>query len=181
MKIGGIVPTRAEEVLILPRPMADDIVIKAHAVEDMELFDKLCPEPKPPAVLKAGGFVEDTESTAYLSQMSKHGELRFAYIAINSLKPSEIEWSEVDPEKPGTWMKWTAELKEAGLSSNEIKRVTICVMQANSLDEAKLRQAREVFLLGRGKVAPKSSGQDTAPESTPSGEPAPDSESALPE
>jgi hypothetical protein len=49
--------------------------------------------------------------------------------------------------------------------------VLTLVMEANSLDDAKLKKAREVFLAGEAaKVA--SSGLPTGPQSTPSGAPA---------
>jgi hypothetical protein len=49
-------------------------------------------------------------------------------------------------------------------------------MQANSLDEAKLEQARKVFLLGQAQAAKESSGQNIAQVNMPSGEPAKESE-----
>ena len=48
MKIGGVeIKGPHEELLILPRP-DENIIIRAKAVMDMDVFDKLCPEPKPP-------------------------------------------------------------------------------------------------------------------------------------
>jgi hypothetical protein len=45
------------------------------------------------------------------------------------------------------------------------------VLEANCLDEAKLKKAREVFLRGQ-ELKAASSGLPTAPQSTPSGAPA---------
>lgn len=174
MKIGGVeVKGPAEEVLVLPRPTAEDIVFRARAVLDMTHFNAMCPEPKPRKMIVAGGVKEDDRSPSYLADCQKHAQLRFAYIAIKSLEPSDIEWETVVMDKPDTWENWEKELRDAGLSSIEVNRVVICVMQANSLDEGKLEAARESFLRGLEVPSEKSSGPETEPETTPSGEPAP--------
>lgn len=167
MKIGGVEPTLAEEVLVLPR-LGEDIIIRAKAVQDMDAFDAQCPMPKAPAVLVKGGFKEDLEAPSYLAQIEKHGELKLAFIAINSLL--EMEWDTVDIEKPSTWRNWEKDLLSAGLSTTEVNRVLICVMQANCLDEGKLKEARDFFLRGRAVAEELSSGQEIAPQTTPSGE-----------
>ena len=64
------------------------------------------------------------------------------------------------------------DMKNAGLSSVECHLITKLVYQANSLDEEKLKRAREVFLVGRDQGQSESSGPTTAQENTPSGEPA---------
>jgi len=176
MKIGGVdVNSPCEEVLILPR-LQGDVVIKARAVMSMDEFDKLCPEPAPKKVLRAGGWQENKDDPNYKSQMETYGEQRWNYIALKSLEPSEIEWEKVDLGNPRTWQNWTEELTEAGFSSVEINRITVCVMQANALDESKLEKARDAFLRGPGEAPEKSSGPQTEPQNTPSGEPVKDSE-----
>lgn len=162
MKIGGRTVSGPNKVtLVLPREGQEDIVIVAQAVMDMELFDKMCPEPKPPIKLMAGGAKEaNYADPGYKAQMIEHGVKRMAFIVLYSLVPSEIEWATVDLEKPSTWLNYHQELKEAGFSSVEVNRIGQAVMQANCLDEDKLEAARQVFL--RGQAAPKeSSGQDT--------------------
>ena len=97
-------------------------------------------------------------------------------MAIKSLEPTEIEWQRVDIDKPETWLLWTEELKDAGLSEVEVQRVIILVMQANSLDENKLRKAREAFLHGLEVEKEKSSGPQEELLNTQNGEPANDGE-----
>jgi hypothetical protein len=177
MKIGGVeLNGPCEEVLVLPRLNTDDIVIKARAVMDMDAFDAICPEPKAPGVRKKGGFAPNLNDKTYLQQVAQRDETRFAYMVIKSLEPSEIEWEQVDMDRPNTWPKWSDELKEGGLSATEVNRVVGCVMQANSLDEAKLKEARELFLHGPALELGDTCGPDTEPESTPSGEPVKGSE-----
>ena len=176
MRIGGIdVKGPAEEVLVLPR-LDGDIIIKCQAVLDMEPFLAMCPEPVMPKVLMKGGIKGNDQDKGYLEQTEIYGQKRFAYMAIKSLEPSDIEWEKTSIDDPNTWLGWTEELAKAGLSSVEINRITMCVMQANSLDEAKLKEAREVFLLGQGNLPVQSSGPSSEQSSMPSGGPAKDSE-----
>jgi hypothetical protein len=75
---------------------------------------------------------------------------------------------------PRTWLNWEKDLREGGLSEVEVSRVLALVMEANALDENKLKKARELFLLGQVPESPTSSGLVTEQVSTPSGEPAQD-------
>jgi hypothetical protein len=178
MKIGGvIVDGPSEEVLILPRPTSEhgDIVIRCIAVLDMSHFHNMCPEPKAKPMLVKGGFKPNEKDPGYLEQVAEYSQLRFSYIALKSLEPSDIEWDTVVMDQPVTWKLWEKELKDSGISAIEINRIVACVMQANSLDEAKLEKARESFLLGLAESPKeKSSGPDTELPSTQSGTPAPE-------
>lgn len=177
MRIGGVpVDGPCEEVLVLPRPTSQDLVFRARAVLDTEEFDQLCPQPVMPQRIVKGGREDNPDSPAFVEAMKLWGERRFAWICLKSLEPSEIEWDKVDLKKPSSWLGWQKELTDAGFSSVEVKRILACIMQANSLDENKLRMARESFLLGQGVRQLASSGQDTEQASTQSGPPANDSE-----
>jgi len=179
MKIGGVeVEGPAEEVLVLPRLEGENIVIRARAVLDMDEFEALCPTPVPPGIRTKEGFKPNEKDETYRQRVAQHGELRFAYMVLKSLEPSEIEWEKVNIDTPATWVDWQDELKEAGVSSTEVNRIIVCVMQANALDEAKLKEAREVFLHGPVQELDEYYGPDIAPENTPSGEAASDSESS---
>jgi len=149
MKIGGVDPRTlpAEEVLVLPRG-DQRIIFRARGLEDMEEFKKLCPEPKAPGKLTKDGWVPDVKDEGYQSVMAEHQKRRLAYIAVRSLEPSEIEWDTVQMDNPATWGNWENDLRAAGLSQIEINRVLALVLEANCLDEAKLKKAREVFLQG---------------------------------
>ena len=178
MRIGGKeVSGLNEEILVLPR-LDGDIVIRAQAVSDMSGFETLVPEPKAPGKLTKDGWIPISDDETYLDRVAKYNEQRFAYMAVIALIPSEIEWDSVVLDNPKTWIKWDKELKEAGLSDVEVNRIVVCIMQANSLDEKKLKEARELFLLGKAEEERKSSGLQTEPETTPSGELVNDSESA---
>lgn len=172
MKIGGIDPKTlpAETVLVLPRG-EEVIVFKARGLQDMDEFNKLCPEPTPPRKMTKDGLVADVTNSNYKTDMDHYGKRRLAYMVVKSLEPSEIEWDTVDVHVPGTWTNWEQDLKNAGLTTVEANRVIGLVLEANSLDESKLKQARDVFLRGPLVESEKSFGPTTEPANTPSGEP----------
>ena len=175
MRIGGVlVEGPAQEFLILPRG-EQVLVIRAQAV-NLDEFDVLCPEPKPPGKLTKDGWIPDLDNESYRQIITNHNEKRIAYLVVKSLEPSDIEWEKVKIENPSTWVGYVQDFKAAGLTTIEINRIVQCVMQANSLDEAKLEQARKVFLLGQAQALVVSSGQNTVPANTSSGEPAKEQE-----
>lgn len=175
MKIGGKLVTPNEEVLILPRTLGDNIVIRAVAV-DMDSFEDMYPKPQLPKRIVRGGVEDNPDSPAYIEAITSWGDRRFEYMVLKSLEPSDIEWETVKMDKPATWKNWTKELQEAGFATTECNRIINCVLTANSLNEAKLVAAREAFLRGQGAAAAKSSGPDTEQPSTQSGTPAKDGE-----
>jgi hypothetical protein len=170
MRIGGItIAGPTQELLVLPRG-EQTIVIRAQAI-NLDEFDILCPEPKAPGKLTKDGWVPMPDDENYRQILQNHNEKRIAYLVINSLEPSEIEWDTVQVDNPHTWTNYVQDFKAAGLTTIEVNRIVQCVMQANSLDESKLEQARKVFLLGQVRAQKESSGQNTEPESTQSGNP----------
>lgn len=174
MKVGGVEVTKCEEVLVLPRIHGADLVFKAQAVPSMEYFDDICPKPTPGKRLVKGGQKEDHITDSFVKELEEWGKRRYAYICVKSLEPSEIEWDKVDLEKPSTWNGWMDEMREAGLSDTEINRVQTLVLDANALNESKLKAARDSFLRGQGADTAESSGLRTTPGNSQSGKPAKD-------
>lgn len=149
MKIGGVDPQTlpTEEVLVLPR--GDQVVVfRAKGVPDVDEFDRMCPEPKPPGKLTKDGYVPDLADPDYRSVLGEYFKRRTSYIVVRSLEPSQIEWDSVKMSDPSTWANWTIDLKKAGFSQMACNRILELVLEANCLDEAKLKKAREVFLQG---------------------------------
>jgi len=150
MKIGGIDPSTlpVEEVLVLPRG-DQNLIFRATGLKDMEGFKRLCPEPEPPKkLIKGGATVADLDDKGYQEAVANYHKYRIAFIVVNSLVPSQIEWDTVNLDNPVSWTNWETDLKAAGLSEIECSRVLALVLEANCLDEAKLRKARELFLHG---------------------------------
>ena len=176
MKIGGVDPTTlpAEEILVLPRGESE-IVFRAQGVPDYDEFNALCPEPKPPKIQKPKeGWVDNVEEPAYKDMLKTYNDKRIAWMVVQSLAPTDVEWDTVDPNKSSTWTNWETDLQKSGFNQIECNRVLRLVFQANCLDEDKLDKARENFLVGQQPVPSEYSGQSIAPETTQSGEPAPE-------
>lgn len=170
MKIGGVDPkTLCNEVLlVLPRGETD-LVFRARGLKDMTKFNDLCPQPKMPTKLTREGPVSMPEDVSYKEMIDQWAKKRLGYIVVNSLEPSDIEWDTVKEDEPRSWKNWEDDLRNGGLSEIECSRVLATVMEANALDEAKLKKAREVFLLGQVQTAQASSGLPTEQVNTPSG------------
>jgi len=136
------------EWIIIPRPDGD-LVFKAQAVLDMKPFTDTVQEPKPPKVLLPGGERrEEYNDTRYKEAIKQYQEMRYAYMILKSLEVTpELEWETVDINKPETWLNWQTELKASGFNSTEINIIQYGVASANCLNQDKLDEARNRFLL----------------------------------
>jgi len=150
MKINGSLVKPNEEVLVLPR-MGGDLVIKACSVTTGTEFEALVPDPVAPGIRTRDGFKPDTKDETYRAAVKRRESQRFAYMILKSLEPSNIEWDKVSLDDPTTWTSWQDEMQAAGLSGVETDRIIMCVMSANSLDDEKLKAARDLFLLGQAE------------------------------
>lgn len=143
------------EYVVIPRPDSEDgdIVFTCAAVLDYDAFDKLCPLPDPPMVLKPGGIqTPDVEDEDYQKIISEHGIKRIDWLTLKSLESTEgLEWETVDMQDPVTWKNYNDELKQAGFTFMEIAHIRQGVISVNSFDDRKMKEARERFLAGRQK------------------------------
>ncbi len=151
MKIGGIDPKTLpnEEVLVLPRG-DKAIIFRAQGLPDMDDFHNMVPEPKMPGRLLPTGFEPNPSDPGYQSVLAEYNKRRMSYLVVKSLEPSNIEWDTVKIDSPGTWSNWEKDLKDGGLTQVECNLVFSLAFSANQLDEAKLKKARDAFLLGPG-------------------------------
>ena len=173
MRIGGIDPKTLpnEDILVLPRGEGR-LVLRARAIPDSDEFRTLVPEPKAPGKFTKDGWTPDTDNASYKSVMAEYNKRYLAWLVIKSLEPSQIEWDSVDDSNPGTWVNWETDLKNNGFNQAECNLVLGLVMGTNSLDESKLKKARELFLHGPQPAPPAASvGPSTEPTSTQSGAP----------
>lgn len=166
MKIGGVELTGPNmELLVIPRPDGD-IVFKAQTVKNFKEFEALVAIPQAPGVRTKDGFKRDTKDKNFLADNKRYEDLKFAYMVIKSLEPSEIEWERTKIDQPSTWLGWAEELQDAGLSEVETNKIVVTVLVANSLDERKMQAARDAFLLGLEEEESDTSGPQTEPETT---------------
>lgn len=182
MRIAGnkIEGALVEEIFI-PRP-GQPIIFLARALLDFDEFDRLCPQPKPKMIVKRGeGPVPNLDDKSYLLAIDQYNDKRLGYMVIKSLEATpDLEWDKVNIKDPNTWVLWKEELKDAGFSDGEKARILNGVLAANSLSEAKIKEARESFLLSQ-QERQKQFSQMEEQETTESGEPVNGSASVHPE
>lgn len=190
MKIGGtkLSSPAVSEILVLPRANGP-VAFRAKAVMSRDPFDKLCPMPRlPQKTMKGGKKVDDYEHPNFTIIAAQHGTKYQNWMFISGLfsvdpkthEDVEIEWEMVDRNDPSTYHLWEEELTEAGFSHMERMRIYNMVMEANTLSDTKLTEARNSFLRPEAEEVEPSSSPDSEPNDTPSGEPASDSESDHP-
>jgi hypothetical protein len=174
MKIGGkTVEGINVEYCVLPRGDNPDdaVVFKAQAVLDMSGFDKLCPVPKAPKKNVKGVMIEDIERPDYKAMIEIYSNNRMTYMILKSLEATEgLEWDTVDLSDSSTWENYKKDLTNAGFSEIEIMRIINCVMTANCLNETRLEEARNSFLLSQRLRQESLLSPRDAQVSTPSGE-----------
>jgi len=158
------------EDLIILRPGTDnEIIIRARAFRDFDEFHAVCPVPEPPGRQERGrGWVPNLQDQTYKQRMEQHALQRVGWMAIKSLY--EIEWTNVDIDKPKTWAGWEDELKESGFTSVECNLIMALVLDVNGLNESKMQMARESFLRGQEVAQSESSSQTSEQKSSQSGE-----------
>jgi len=156
MRIKGKVPSKpAPEVVVIPRGEngENDIVFHARFV-DMSKFSEVVKRPTPPEKVAPGGVKsQDTDDMEYLTALRQYGEIRFAYMVIESLKETEdLVWETVTDD-PTTWVNYQKELSEAGFTEIEINKVVQAVLNANSMNDQRYEEARDRFLRTRAEAA----------------------------
>ncbi len=150
MKIQGKKIEGANEmVTVIPRHSSSDIVFRSRAVLDMTPFEKICPPPEAPKKMLAGGkMVQNMKDPAFLKELDAFAVKRLSWIVLTSLEATEdLEWEKVDISDPSTWDNFREEMMEAGLSNVEINRVVQDCIEVNALNDDKIEEARERFLL----------------------------------
>lgn len=177
IKIAGqeVDQTLPEDFILLRPGTEQELVIRARAFRDWDEFNALCPVPEPPGRHERGkGFVKNFEDKTYKDRVFLRGRQQAGWMVIQSLY--EVEWETVDPENPKTWPNWEDELKDSGFTQIECNLIITLVMDVNSLNEDKMKQARESFSLGQEAAQNDSNSQTSEQENTPSGVPANDGE-----
>lgn len=184
MKIGGrLIDGPKKVTLVLPRDEGD-IVFNFVAVVDDSEFEKRFPVPEPPKVWKVKEQLHffNTDDPSYKAQIRERIKIKNAWVFLESIKGSNIEWDLVKPDDPSTWDLWDKDLKQAGFSINEVNTIYEYFTRANMVTEGMLDEARNRFLASRAPVPPAvPSSTSTALPSTGTGEPVNGSDSVPPE
>ena len=165
---GKQVEGRNTELLVLRRPNGETMAFKCEAVADYDEFEKICPTPKPPEVLKPGGVRErNVKNPAFIKALEEWAGRKTDYTVLKSLQASpDIEWETVDMESPTTWENYRKEMADSGFTEIEIGRVLTTVGIANCMDDGMLEAAREDFLVAEAAAEQESVSPQDGPLST---------------
>jgi hypothetical protein len=150
MKIDGkeIDKSPNSELIVIPRGGREPVVMTAQAVLDFDEFDQLCPKPEAKYLTKKGGKKElDVEDKGYLAATRDYARKQTYYMFVKSLMlgtPS-IEFNLIKLEVPDTWLMFEKEFRQSGFSPGEINYILNKIMDANTLNEAKIEAARASF------------------------------------
>lgn len=155
MKIGAVPVTGPKKVtLILPREEGN-LVFYFVAVTDDKEFDSIIPEPEPPSTfnVKTQLTVKNYNDVNYKDKVKARNKIKNAWVFLESIKPSQIEWDTVDLEKPDTWPNWEDDLRKAGFSIQEVNTVFDYFGKANFVTDEMLDEARKSFLASQAAEA----------------------------
>ena len=172
MKIQGHELTGpAVEVLVIPR-QSGDIVFKAKAVLDYTDFDKLCPLPTAPEILRpGGGKAQDVNDPEYVKALDEWASHKTEWMVLKSLEGTEgLEWETIDYSDPDTWKNYVDEFTKAGFSETEINRLVNTAATACGLNQTKIDEATKRFLAGQAANQLNGSYHSSELSTTPSGD-----------
>jgi hypothetical protein len=135
------------DVLVLMRN-GEKLIFKAQALQNYNEFDKLCPMPDAPIIMRPGGIKEQNlKDGGYQKALTSYSEKKTNYTIIKSLEPTtDLEWEKVKLDDPLTYINWKPELEEAGFTEVEVLRILQLCTRVNCLDDSMLDEAKESFL-----------------------------------
>lgn len=131
--------------VVIPRPDVD-IVFKVKAVDATD-YEKIDPSPEPPFSLRKGDskMVKDYNDKDFKAAIDDWGKRKSAWIFIESIKESEVEWDTVTDD-PSTFCNYTEELEAAGFSFTEVNAIINKVVMANGMSAEGINRATQDFL-----------------------------------
>ena len=151
MQIGEmIIDGPAEEVKVIPHGNKE-VVFRARAVltKDYEDFDKLCPRPEAPEIIKKGGErVRDINDKEFNSKLDIWAMQRVDYMILKALEPSKIKWDSVDMSKPESWTNHRDELESIFGEANT-RTIINLAYSVCGLNQTKIEEATKRFLAGQ--------------------------------
>lgn len=154
MKFNGKpIPKILHEIVVIPRK-SGDMVYRAAPVTDFSDFNKLCPQPQPPKIMRKGGItVEDVEDKEYKAAIMAWAGYRTDWLIIKSLQATpELEWETVNLSDSSTWVNFRKEFEDSGLTAVEVGMIIQCVVDACGLNQKKIDEATKAFLAGQAET-----------------------------
>ena len=153
MKMNGkIIAGPTPEVIVIPKGETE-YIFQAMPVLNYDEFDKICPVPTPPQIVKRGGEkVNDYEDKDYNTNLTTWAQNKNSWLILTSLQATEgLEWDTVNMAEPDTWKNYEAELK-VNFTEIEISLIMDKVHDACGLNQTKIDEATKRFLAGREEV-----------------------------
>ena len=134
--------------LIVFKKNGENVVLKAQALQNYKEFDKVCPEPQPPMLMRPGGIKEpNIKDKNYQDALQQYGLKKTNYTIIKSLQITEdLEWETVNINDPETYDNWRKEFEDSGFTEIEILRILQLCSRVNCLDDSMMDEAKESFL-----------------------------------
>jgi len=154
MKVNNkVVPKTQVEVAVIPRG-DEELVFKCQLVRDYSEFDALCPRPEVPnksfppcETYPQGRSVPDFDNASYKTKVATYAERKNAWTIIKSLEATDgIEWETVKMDDCTTWAGYMDELEGNNFSDTEIAFLMQKIIDANGMNERRIKVATESFL-----------------------------------
>lgn len=153
MRIGGKpVKVLGMKTVVIPRG-DDRYVFKLKPVTNYDIFDSLCPKPKPQIRQHRDGRTEElVGAPEYQKELEVWAQNRYHWSILESLSATEdLEFDSIDMQNPETWTNWQQEFRESGFSDLEVSKILDAILQACGLDSSKIDEATNDFLAGENK------------------------------
>ena len=150
MKMNGkTIEGTTPEIIVIPKGGVDH-VFKAIPILSYDEFEKICPTPNAPEIIKPGGVRSfDYDDKEYNKLLDEWAERKAAWVTITSLKATDgLEWDTVKEGDPATWTGYIKELATC-FTDIEISLIIGITHIACGLDQKKIDEATKRFLVGQ--------------------------------
>lgn len=146
MEIEGVeLSARAALDLVFKREGKPDIHLKVGALQSIDEFDSICPEPAVPVKFRKGKAPQPQPGNSiYVLKKEQWQAHKTHWIIWNSLLATPgLKWKTVLPDDPKTWGNALKELVDAGFNLGEQNEIGMAVLRVNGLLEEDLAEEAE--------------------------------------
>lgn len=157
MKVNGkLINGPRIHTLVLPYGDGEDfIVFKFRGLTTKDDFEDVMPRPKPPMLQRPGKEAfKDLEDAGYRASMESWGTKKINWEFLKSISATDgLEWATVNMSEPETWGNWRKDIED-NFGIVEFSRIFGGFLEANSLSDERIEEARLRFLASQADVAP---------------------------
>jgi hypothetical protein len=143
--------------LVLPYGDGDDfIVFKFRGLTTKDDFEAVMARPKPPTIQHPGKEpFKNLEDANYRASMQAWGEKKINWEFLKSISVTDgLEWATVDMANPETWGNWRKDIED-NFGVVEFSRIFGGFLEANSLSDERIEEARARFLASQVAAVPE--------------------------